>query len=88
MQHFGNIFLFFFHERKQSDHLYCLLNTDELLLSHEKLFTIKLISEHLKRFHSHANESLACATAINRTFSELFSPKRVYVKQKKCCFVT
>ena len=32
--------------------------------------------------HSHAYQSLSCATTINTKFSELFSLKRVYVKYK------
>ena len=31
---------------------------------------------------SHAYQSLACETAINTDFSELFSVKRIYVKYK------
>ena len=36
---------FLFHERKQSARVYCMLKTDQLLVSHEKDFTIQLISD-------------------------------------------
>ena len=35
----------------------------------------------------HAYQSLACETAINADFSELFSLKRIYVKYKNAIFL-
>ena len=37
--------------------------------------------------YSHADQSIACKTAINIDLSELFSLNRIYVKYKKCYFV-
>ena len=36
----------------------------------------------VQALHKHACQSLACETAINTDFSELFSLKRIYVKYK------
>ena len=40
---------------------------------------LKVFERHFY-FCKHALQSLACATAINTAFSELFSLKRIYVK--------
>ena len=42
-------------------------------------FNVKLSES---RHVYHAYQSLACETAISTDFSELFSPKRIYVKYK------
>ena len=51
--------------------------TEAVFFMHSKLheYCKKLITRH-------AYQSLSCVTAINTIFSELFSPKRVYVKYK------
>ena len=45
---------------------------------HAITFLGKRLSSHI----IHAYQSLACETAINTDFSELFSLKRIYVKYK------
>ena len=57
------------------------------------IFVLRVLAVVLS--YNHAYQSLACETAVNTDFSELFSLKRIYVKYKNailsligCCFRT
>ena len=54
----------------------------EVSVAHPYQKSGKLLPGVLYFFLSHTYQSLSCETAINTEFSELFSPKRMYVKYK------